>query len=68
MELCLLNLLILIFFVYVCNSYPCVLLETLSHVINQDSHVWSWNLGKIYLVHFMNFWNLSEIQKSELGE
>ena len=38
MVLCLLNLLILIdcFF---CNSYPCVLFESLSHMINQESRL-----------------------------
>ena len=51
-ELCLLNLLILI--VFLCNSYPCVLFESLSHVINQESHV----LGKVYLVHFLKFWKI----------
>ena len=35
MELCLLNLLILIEF-FVCNSYPYVLFEKLSHVIDQE--------------------------------
>ena len=40
MELCLLNLLILID-CFLCNSYPCVLFESLSHVINQESHVYS---------------------------
>ena len=74
MELCLLNLLILID-CFLCNSYPCVLFESLSHVINQESHVYSWNLGKIYLVHFLKFWNLpcftreiQKFQKSELGK
>ena len=74
MELCLLNLLILID-CFLCNSYPCVLFESLSHVINQESHVYSWNLGKIYLVHFSKFWNLSrftweisKFQKCELGK
>ena len=38
MELCLLSLLILID-CFLCNSYPCVLFESLSHVINQESHV-----------------------------
>ena len=74
MELCVLNLLIFIdCFLY--NSYPCVLFESLSHVINQESHVYSWNLGKIYLVYFLKFWNLprftreiSIFQKSELGK
>ena len=56
MELCLLNLLILID-CFLCNSYPCVLFESLSHVINQESHVYLWNVGKIYLVHFLKFWN-----------
>ena len=55
MELRLLNLLNWLF---LCNSYPFVLVESLSHVINQESHVFSWNLGKIYLVHFLKFWNL----------
>ena len=41
---------------FLCNSYPCVLFESLSHVINQESHVYSWNLGKIYLVRFLKFW------------
>ena len=59
MELCLLNLLILID-CFLCNSYPCVLFESLSHVINQESHVYSWNLGKIYLVHFLKLWNWNQ--------
>ena len=42
-----------------------MLFESLAHVINQESHVYSWNLGKIYLVHFLKFWNF---QKSELGK
>ena len=40
MELYLLNLLILIDCL-LCNSYPCVLFVSLSHVINQESHVYS---------------------------
>ena len=58
---------------FLCNS--CVLFKSLSHVINQESHVYSWNLGKIYLAHFLKFWNLprfnreiSKFQKSELGK
>ena len=39
-ELCLLNLLILID-CFLCNSYPCVLFESLSHVINQELQVYS---------------------------
>ena len=75
MELCLLNLFILID-CFLSNSYSCVLFDSLSHVINQEqeSHVYTWNLGKIYLVHFLKFWNLfrftreiSKFQKSELG-
>ena len=57
MELCLLNFLILID-CFLCNSYTCVLFESVSHVINQESHVYSWNVGKIYLAHFLKFWNL----------
>ena len=70
MELCLLNLLILID-CFLCNSYPCVLFESLSHVINQESHVYLWNLGKIYLVYFLypRFTReISKFQKSELGK
>ena len=74
MELCLLNLLKLID-CFLCNSYPCVFFENLSHVIKQESHVYSKNLGKIYLVHFLEFRNLprftrdiSKFQKSELGK
>ena len=59
---------------FLCNFYPCVLFESLWHVINQKSHVYSWNLGKIYLVRFLKFWNLprftqkvSKFQKSELS-
>ena len=40
MELCLLNLLILID-CFLCNSYSCVLFESMSHVINQESWVYS---------------------------
>ena len=57
MELSLLNLLISID-CFLFNFYPCVLFESFLHVINQESHVYSWNLGKIYLVIF---WNLSQI-------
>ena len=74
MELCLLDLLVLIDY-FLCNSYPCVLFDSLSHVIHQESHVYSWNFGKIYLVYFFKFWNLprfnreiSKFQKSELGK
>ena len=72
MELCLLTLLIVID-CFLFNSYPCVLFESSSDVINQEPHVYSWSLGKIYLVHFLKFWNLprftreiSKFQKSEL--
>ena len=54
MELCVLNLLISID-CFCCNSYPCVLFEGLSHVINEESHVYSENSGKIYLIHFLKF-------------
>ena len=40
-------------------------------VINMESHVYSWNFGKIYLVHFLKFWNLPrrtrEISKFQKG-
>ena len=45
MDLCLLNLLILID-CFLCNSCPSVPFRSLSHVINQESHVYSWNFGK----------------------
>ena len=38
------------------NSYSFVLFESWSHVINQESHVYSWNLGKTYLFHFLKFY------------
>ena len=40
---------------FLCNCYPWLLFESLSHVINQESDVYSWNLEKIYLVHFLKF-------------
>ena len=39
MELRLLNLLIYIDY-FLCNSYPCVLFDSFSHMINQESHVY----------------------------
>ena len=48
---------------WLCNSYPSVPFESLSHVINQESLVYSWNLGKIHLVHFLKFWNLQNFKK-----
>ena len=60
---------------FLCNYYPCVLFESLSHVINQESNVYSWNFGKIYLFYYLKFWNLphftreiSKFQKSVLGK
>ena len=35
-----------------------MLFEGLSDVINQESHVYSWNLGQTYLVHVLEFWSL----------
>ena len=66
MELCLLNFLILIHW-FLRNSYHCVLFESFSHVINQKSHIYLWNLGKSYLAHFWNF-GIFKISKSELGK
>ena len=54
MELCLLNLLILIDR-FLCNSDAYVLFESLSLVINQESHIYSRNLGKVYLAYFLKF-------------
>ena len=51
-----------IYWFFLCNSYPCVLFESLSHVINQESHVYSWNLGNLPHSFFQLF------QKSELGK
>ena len=33
----------------------CALWELVTCVINQESHVYSWKLGKIYLDHFLKF-------------
>ena len=52
MELCLLNLFILIG-CFLCNSYPCVLFESLPHEINQEPYVTR---------------DISKFQKSELGK
>ena len=56
-------------------NLPSETCESLQHVINQESHVYLWNLRKIYLVHFSKLWNLHrftrEILKfpqSELGQ
>ena len=72
MELCLLDLLILID-CFLCQFCPCVLFQSLSHVITQESYLW--NLGKLYFINFLKFWNLplftrefSQFQKSELGK
>ena len=64
-ELCLLNLLILID-CFLSTSYPCVLFESLPNVINQESHAYSWNLGKIYLVHFLKFWKVNSVNLSQI--
>ena len=48
------NLLILIDY-FLCSTYPCVLFESSSNVINQKSHVYSWNLGKFTSFIFSNF-------------
>ena len=60
---------------FLCNSNLCMLFESLSHMITQESHLYSWNLGKIYLVHFFEILNLPrftretwKFQKSELGK
>ena len=69
MVLCLLNLLILIVF---CVILTLVFSLRACHIWLTRNHVYSWNLGRIYLVHFLKFWNLpcftreiSKFQKSE---
>ena len=57
MESRLLNLLMLTD-CFLCNSYHCVLFESFSNVLNQESHVYSENLWKIYLARFLKFSNL----------
>ena len=39
-------------------------------MINQESHVYSWNLGKIYLVHYLNevFQNLKNVNSVDLSQ
>ena len=62
MELRLLNLLISID-CFLRNSYLWVLFQILSHVINQESRFYSWNLGKFTSFIFWNF----EISLISLG-
>ena len=66
MELCLLNLFILID----CFCLIPTLCVLLSHLINQESYVYSWNSGKIYLVHseILKSFKISKFQKSEPGK
>ena len=52
---------------FLCNSYPFVLFENLPHVINLESHLYSWDLGKGYLVYFFEILK-SRFKKSELGK
>ena len=71
MELCLLNLL---FFFFFCNSYTCVLFESLSHVINQESRLFvklGENLpGSFFeiLKYPLFYWEISKSEKSELDK
>ena len=39
-------------------------------MINQESRVYSWNLGKIYLVHYLNevFQNLKKVNSVDLSQ
>ena len=53
MELCLLNLLILID-CFLRNSDPYVLFESFSFVINQESHVYSWNFPLKHVITSKN--------------
>ena len=67
MELSSLNLLILIN-CCLCYSYPYVLCESLSHVINQESHVYTWNVGKIYLISLERFKNVKKVNSVNLSQ
>ena len=67
MESCLSNLLLLID-CFLCNSYPCVVFESFSHVINQESHLYSWNLGKGYLVSLGRFQNFIKVNSVNLSQ
>ena len=74
MELCSLNLLILIDF-FLSNSYLCVLFESLSQVINQESCLFvkfGENLPRSFfeiLKYIPRFtWGISKFQKSELSK
>ena len=80
-ELCLLNLLILI--VFFCNSYPFVLFESLSHVINlvNPSHMftrqilgkftsfifWNFKFSLVALGRFQNFKKVSSVNLSRIS-
>ena len=57
---------LLVIFTLVCSLKACHMWLTRNHM---------WKLGKIYLVHFLKFWNfpgfnreISKFQKSELGK
>ena len=63
MELCLLNLLILIIVFCVILTFA-----ILSHVINQESYDYSWNLGKIYLVSLGRFQKFKKFNSVKLSQ
>ena len=59
---------------FLCNSYPCVLFESFSHVINQESCLFV-KFGENLPCSFLIFWNfarftreISKFQKSELDK
>ena len=45
------------------GNLPSETCESLQHVINQESHVYSQNLRKIYLVHFLKLWKFQNFKK-----
>ena len=67
-ELCLLNLLVLID-CFLCNSSPYLLFESLSQVIDQESsHAYSRNLGKTYLISLGRFQNFKKVNSVNLSQ
>ena len=67
MELYLLNLLIM-FNCFLCNSYPCVLFESFSHVINQELHVIREISGKFTSFLFLRFQNFKKVNSVNLSQ
>ena len=66
MDLCLIKF-VDIDWLFLCNSCPYVLFESLSHVINQESHVYLWNLGTFIFLNFeislVSLWRFQNFKK-----